>query len=82
MRYLQAVLRMHRALIACGLALISVSAEAVPGGSLKSEFQEAGDFGARTVTGIDLSAQRQHQIFQDSSADVDTVSLLPYPQTG
>lgn len=82
MRHLRIALRMHRALIACGLALISVSAGAVPGGSLKSDSQETVDFGADTVTGIDLSAQRQHQIFQDSSADVDTVSLLPYLQTG
>jgi hypothetical protein len=62
--------------------LISASVWAVPGGSLKSESQEVVDFGADTITGIDFSVQRQHQIFQDSSADVDTVSLLPYLQTG
>jgi hypothetical protein len=37
-------------------------------------------FAADTDYGLDISAERGHQVFNDSSANLDTVSLQPYLQ--
>jgi hypothetical protein len=74
---------MRSSLVACLLTLMWSTALSAPaGGSVKPESQDIINFGTDITVGIDLSAQRQHQIFQDSSADIDTLSLLPYLQTG
>ena len=58
---------MRRPSLACFLAIGSFSAI-------------SSAFAADIEYGLDFSAERAHQVFKDSSADLDTVALQPYLQ--
>jgi hypothetical protein len=77
---------MRRLSFACIFMLSSAAVFAAPGGTASNsaipgdEYVIASD--GETDFGIDVRAQREHQEFEDSSADIDTVSLQPWLQVG